>query len=145
MMEDGDLDDLTIEHAFAGVDADDVFQFWVNPALLQTWWPSSAQVEPHVGGSYEFQWPQMDWVLRGEYVEFDPPDRLAFTWHWDHESLPERLVTVDFETLDEETLVTVTHGSYTLEDEEERNGHSDGWLHFLEKLESAVEDHHSAS
>lgn len=143
-MSDEDLDDLTIEHEYP-IDPDDLFEFWITPRLLQLWWPASAQVEAEADGSYEFSWPQMDWVLRGEYTEFDPPDLLAFTWKWDHEDVPERLVTVDFEQTDEGTLLTVRHGSYTLEDEEERNEHSDGWLHFLDRLESAVADHHSAS
>jgi uncharacterized protein YndB with AHSA1/START domain len=84
----------------------------------------------------------MEWNLRGTYSAVELGQRLAFTWKWDHEpNTPMRDVEVIFEPVgDVGTQVTVTHGTYTnsSKDQEERDGHLEGWIYFLKRLHDAV-------
>ena len=93
-----------------------------------------------MGGTYRLSWPAMGWHLRGRYTKVDPGRALGFTWAWDHEpQRPERHVDVSFEPLPEGgTRITVTHGRYGdgAADAEDRQGHIDGWRHFLARLAS---------
>jgi uncharacterized protein YndB with AHSA1/START domain len=82
----------------------------------------------------------MDWHLRGRYTAVEPGALLAFTWRWDSDSAddPERLVRVVFASLDGGggTRLSVTHGTYgdSASEREARQGHLEGWTHFLAKL-----------
>src|SRR2546427_6808671 len=48
-----------------------LFDYWTNPDLLKKWWPPAAELQPKVGGTYHFSWPQQDWHLRGKFTMFD--------------------------------------------------------------------------
>ena len=64
----------------------------------------------------------------------------AFTWAWDHEpAAPTRTVTLQFAPDGAEgTHLTVTHGPYgdSTAEQAARQGHIDGWLHFLLRLQA---------
>jgi uncharacterized protein YndB with AHSA1/START domain len=114
------------------------FTYWTRPELITKWWPQEAEIEPRLGGRYHLAWPGMNWHLRGVYTAFEPGRRLAFTWRWDHEpDAPERSVDITFAPGGEGTHLTATHGTYadTDADREERQGHLDGWTHFLSQLQ----------
>lgn len=118
-----------------------LFNYWVTPQLLTQWWPSEAEIEPCVNGSYHFSWPQMHWHLRGHFTDFEPGSKLAFTWRWDH-YLQTTHVVVDYAPLAENgTQLTVTHGDYSesSEDQEARQGHIEGWLYFVGKLQNCID------
>ena len=120
------------------------FRHWIEPALLQQWWPEQAEVQPYSGGHYHLSWPRMEWHLRGQYLAFEPSNNLAFTWRWDHDSADEatREVHLTFEPLsDQGTRLVLTHGPYldTLADQEVRlEHHLAGWRHFLSRLASVL-------
>jgi uncharacterized protein YndB with AHSA1/START domain len=68
---------------------DRVFDAWVSPGLVAKWMvgPAAGEmgliaVDPRVGGRYSFVVKRQgeDVEHTGEYVEFDRPHRLAFTW-----------------------------------------------------------------
>ena len=125
--------------AFPGVAPADLFACWTTPERLCAWWPAEAAIDARPGGAYHLAWPQMDWHLRGQYTTFEPGARLAFTWAWDHEpATPTRTVTLHF-TPDGAggTHLTVTHGAYgdSAAEQTDRQGHIDGWLHFLPRLQ----------
>jgi uncharacterized protein YndB with AHSA1/START domain len=120
----------------------ELFRHWTQPELLTQWWPAEAELEPRMGGRYCLSWPSMSWHLRGIYTEFEPGRKLAFTWKWDHEpATPERHVHVAFEPIgDIGTQLTITHGTYanSQQDQQEREGHLEGWTYFLRRLHDAV-------
>lgn len=114
-----------------------LFDYWTQAPLLAQWWPPEAELELRPGGSYHLAWPQQDWHLRGEYAVVEPGRKLAFTWAWDQAPhTPTRHVTVDFQPAGDGTRLTVTQGDYgeSAEDAEERQGHIDGWMFFLNRL-----------
>ena len=124
-----------------------LFDYWTIPQLITQWWPPEAEIESCLNGSYHFSWPQMQWHLRGQYTDFEPGRKLAFTWRWDHYPNITNVV-VNFEPLDAidaigdtGTKLTVTHGDYSDsgEDQEARQGHIEGWLYFVGKLQSCIE------
>ena len=132
-------DKLILQGRFPGINPADMFRHWVEPELLTLWWPQVAEIEPSAGGAYHLAWPDMDWHLRGVYLAFDPGRKLAFTWKWEHEEhRPSRSVVVTFRELPSGgTLMTLGHGTYgsAPEDTDERNGHLEGWIYFLGRLE----------
>lgn len=136
-------DTLIIVATFPDCTPGRLFLHWIAPDRLRQWWPPVAIVEPRAGGAYHFSWPGMNWHLRGEYTVFAPDHHLAFTWRWDHDPAdhPTREVVLTFAPLGTGgTELTVTHGRYTLApaDQEERQGHLEGWTAFLGKLQRVV-------
>ncbi len=127
-----------------------VFACWVEPALLTRWWPQQAVVEPGAGGAYHLAWPQMGWSLRGHYLVFDMPERLSFTWRWDHDPAeePERHVAISLAALEDAagaehvtTRLLLTHGPYGATPAEQAlrdESHLAGWRHFLPRLGALV-------
>jgi len=114
----------------------DAFLDWTEPERLQRWWPPRARIEARAGGVYEFDWPKMNWHLRGRIEQLVPDQLIGFSWCWDHEPGVTKHVIVRFTHEAAGTLVTVEHGSYTKapRDLELRQEHVDGWMHFLARL-----------
>lgn len=135
-----DFDTAVVTASFPTCPPDSLFAYWITPQLLTQWWPPEAEIEPCLHGSYHYCWPQMQWHLRGHFTDFEPGRKLAFTWRWDHYPHTTHVV-VDFVPLAENgTQLTVTHGTYgeSSEDQEARQGHIEGWLHFVGKLENCL-------
>ena len=133
---------LVVSTFYRGVGAHELFRYWTQPDLITQWWPQQAEIDGREGGEYHLSWPSMKWELRGTYTTLDVDRRLGFTWRWDHEpDMPTRNVEVRFEPVgDIGTQLTVTHGTYTesINDQEERQGHLEGWTYFLTRLHGAV-------
>ena len=81
---------------------------------LAEWWPLAAEaerfeIEPWVGGKVfertrsgeEHEW--------GTVTVWDPPERVAFTWHPDARFDGDQTVTVEFRVEADGTRVTLTH------------------------------------
>jgi hypothetical protein len=76
----------------------------------------------------------MNWQLRGARRTRESGRQLGFTWSWEHNTLPERVVDVAFEPHQGDgTRLAAQHGFYTnsAEDVEDRNSHVAGRLHLL--------------
>jgi uncharacterized protein YndB with AHSA1/START domain len=135
---------LLIEADFPIVNRTVLFNAWIDPVVLQQWWPQKAETEPHIGGAYHLSWPAMNWHLRGYYSVFEPPTRLTFTWKWDNdlEGAAFREVKLHFELLaPEETRLHLTHGPYENTPEEQKiriEQHLAGWTHFLQRLQQLL-------
>ena len=135
---------IQLQADVTGAAASRLFECLTKPELLTRWWPQEAQVDGREGGAYRLSWPGMGWVLTGRYTVFVPGRTLAFTWSWDQEpDRPTRNVIIQLADSSEGTRMTLTHGDYTSseDDQGERRGHIEGWLHFLLRLATvATED-----
>jgi uncharacterized protein YndB with AHSA1/START domain len=135
--------ELTLRGEFLDFTTPRLFAYWTRPDLLRQRWPPRAEVEPRVGGAYHYWWPERDDHLRGVFTAFEPDQKLAFSWRWDHEpaDAPTRSVAVILtpDTRDDERVtLTLRHEPYgaTPAEQDARKGHLEGWTYFLSKLQS---------
>ena len=115
-----------------------VFPFFTDPVKMLLWKGVEADLDPQPGGTFRVNVTGTA-VARGEYLEVTPNTRVVFTWGWESEghAVPPGSSTVEV-TLrvdGDGTLVTLTH--HGLEGEE-RDGHAEGWDHFMERLSIAA-------
>lgn len=119
-----------------------VFEAFRDPALLREWAAPDehtnerVEVDFRVGGRYrrEMRFPDGSLhVLRGEYLEIDPPRRLAYTYTWQTlPDFPETRVEVDFLERDGGTELRLVHAGFgTLDD---ADAHEGGWADCLDQL-----------
>lgn len=125
-----------------------IFSKLTEPAELAKWWgpkgftTSEIELDLSVGGGYRFtmQPPDGDvFHLSGEFLEIDPPSRLAYTFHWD-EPLPddrETVVTLSLNAVGDATEVSLSQDEFATE--ERLMLHRSGWTDSFEKLRELVE------
>lgn len=114
------------------------FAYFTSPELITQWWPEAAEIEAHAGGQYRLLWPKMNWELKGRFEEYEPGRRLSYTWQWIHQpELPARVVTIDIKPLASGTSLKVTQQVYgtSAVEQDDRQGHIDGWIYFLGRLQ----------
>ena len=131
-------DRITITADFPHLKPAQLFDYWTNPDLLRKWWPPAAELEPKLGGTYHYSWPQQDWHLRGKFTMFDRGKTLGFTWKWDHEPIDVTRVTILFQSIpDGGTRLALHHEGYSKNSEAKkiRDEHVEGWTFFLRKLQ----------
>jgi uncharacterized protein YndB with AHSA1/START domain len=110
-----------------------VFPYLVEPELLATWIGEESWNEPRLGGLFRLKFPQS--VVRGEFVELDPPRRVVFTWGREEgDSMPVGSTTVAFDLEPENggTRVRLRHTG--LPNAHEVEQHTKGWDQFLPEL-----------
>ena len=118
------------------------------PAALAAWWGPSGFTTPEieldleVGGRFRFgmQPPDGDlFHLAGEFIEVDPPRRLAYSFRWE-EPAPddqETVVTLTLDALPEGTELHISQGEFATEDRLAL--HENGWRDSLVKLRRFLE------
>lgn len=127
---------------------EDVFRAWTDPQLMGRWCcpdPTAnvdVKADLKVGGKYEIAMDMEagNYTAQGEYREFDPPNRVVYTWDWkdgDHRMGVETVVTVEFVPTDGGTEVRLTHEGFPAA--EAKEGHLTGWTACLERLPAAVD------
>src|SRR5215211_1975428 len=59
-----------------------VWRYWTDPERLCDWWGAVAEVDPRPGGTCRIE---MDGgpIMRGEYVELVPHERIVFSFGWE--------------------------------------------------------------
>ena len=135
------LDRIEVRAEFVRIEPAKLFDFWIQPDLLKKWWPPEVEIEPLLGGRYHFSWPKQSWHLRGKITEFEMAKRLGLTWRWDHEPQDVTEVRVLFSPGNHGGTELVLHqGTYALNEDGKRirDGHVEGWLYFLGKLQERV-------
>jgi len=121
-----------------------VFDALTTPEGISVWWGPDAgpvliaETDVRVGGRFRVRFRLLDGSEHessGEYLEVDPPRRLAMTWRWlgGEEAAGESLLEFEVRALPEGAELTLTHSR--LPDEPARDGHRDGWSGALDKLE----------
>ena len=120
-----------------------VFAKLTDPAELPHWWgprgftTPSAEVDLRVGGRYRLamQPPEGDvFHLSGEFLEVDPPQRLAYTFTWEEPTPDDRetVVVLTLRASGTGTEATLTQGEFATEERLEL--HRAGWSDSLERL-----------
>ena len=102
------------------------------------WMGKVATLEPVPGGVFRIEYGQGD-VVAGEYLEVEPPRRLALTWGWETPDgrVDAGRVEVELES-DDEGSATVLRLRHLGLDEASRTSHDEGWRYFLPRLPEAI-------
>ncbi len=119
-----------------------VFRAWTEVEQVKRWFGPKgctvpeAELELRVGGRYRIVLEQAEGshIVGGEFVEISPPERLVFTWKWEHlpGDSPETLVTVEFFPRGDGTEMVLTHERFPAADVREL--HSQGWNSSFDSL-----------
>lgn len=137
---------LRIERTFdAPIEA--VFDAWTSEEVLRRWihagpdWETpTAAVDLRVGGKLRIVMRDpaagADHNASGEYTLVDPPNRVAFTWTWDH--LPDSPMLIELELSERGGVTTVRMTNSGLPNEEERDEHEDGWGKCYDNLDRVL-------
>ncbi|HWH45856.1 MAG TPA: SRPBCC domain-containing protein [Thermoleophilaceae bacterium] len=111
-----------------------VFGFFTDPELMVRWKGREATADPRPGGIYRLCFNDRH-VVRGEYVEVSPPERVVFTWGWESDDSPvppgSSTVAVTLRRDGDETVVRLEHSGLP---EGEREQHHEGWGYYLGRL-----------
>lgn len=111
------------------------FALWFHPTMEYT--TIITQMDLRNGGAYKLEMRHKGGdvnKLEGRYKEVNPPEKLVFTWRWQHiEGSPETLVTVEFHDLGGSTEILLTHSNFT--NVEQRDKHNEGWTGCFALLE----------
>ena len=127
-----------------------VFDVVSKPEHLREWWPDEMDLESRVGGEVRvtFRGDAADdtIVQRLTVVEMRPPHRFAFRWtHPDGEAAAvdnSFLVVFDIEASGQGTRVTMTETGFRERGweaavlEEAYRDHTEGWDHFIPRLDA---------
>lgn len=121
-----------------------VFKAWTQQEHAARWWGPqgfttvSCRLDASPGGMFRVAMRAPDGTVhtkRGIYREVVVPERLVFSYAWeDGNGNPghEMLVTVTFEALGQQTLLTLHQTGFV--DVPERDGHQRGWTSCLERF-----------
>ena len=114
----------------------DVFEYFVDPESMVLWMGQHARLDPRPGG--EFAVDVDGALVRGKFVELDPPHRILITWGFagSHDLPPgASIVEVRLVAEGSGTLVQIIHRDLP---ESEATKHAPGWRRFLAELETVV-------
>ena len=103
-----------------------VFDAMTDPEQVARWWGPegficpAVSLDPRVGGAYRIamQPPEGElFHLAGEYLEVDPPSRLAYTFRWEPPNPDDRetVARLVLHERDGATEVELTQGTFTTE------------------------------
>lgn len=124
-----------------------VYRMLSDPAELAKWWgprgftmPAS-DVDFRVGGGYRLSMqPSVGdlFHLSGEFLEIDPPVRLAYTFRWDEPTPDDResIVKLDLQARGDDTEIVLTHGPFATD--ERLVLHQGGWTDSFERLREVL-------
>ena len=125
---------------------DDVFDAFVNPEKMDVWHhPDGFTSKNKVFGekNYEVEMSNNSinqvGIISGEYLEFNRPNRLVFTWSWDwQKGMNPTKVEIDFKRLDSNiTEVNLLHSGFA--DSQSASQHEAGWGMSFTNLEKMLE------
>lgn len=116
-----------------------VFPYFTDPDRMVLWMGSTAILDARPGGVYQVRVNAQN-VMRGNFVEVDPPNRVVFTFGWEGEDslVPpgSSRVEITLKANAEGTLVSLLHMDLPVEQVEQ---HAMGWEHYLGRLKTALQ------
>ncbi|HLY30521.1 MAG TPA: SRPBCC domain-containing protein [Ktedonobacterales bacterium] len=126
---------LVLRRTFAA-SRERVFRAWITPGALEAWFRPRGQsmtvhaLDARVGGSFHFELENGNAIV-GSYLQFVPPEKLAFTWSGEAASGRRSVVTLDFIDKGDQTEVVLTHEGLKPEIRARAEG---GWPSMLDTL-----------
>lgn len=139
--------DVIVSEIFIAAPRERIFEAISDPKQAVRWWGraghyhlSEFQMDVRVGGKWSTAGASIkmgDIAVGGEFIEIDPPRRLAYTWssNW----MPAvTKVLWELESQDNGTVVRITHSGFA-GDAEQAKGHSIGWSLVLGWLQAFAE------
>ncbi|MGI9577146.1 MAG: SRPBCC family protein [Microthrixaceae bacterium] len=117
-----------------------VWKYWTDPRRMCQWWGREAELDARPGGPCVVRLGDGA-VMRGEYVELDPYERIVFTFGWDpsDDGPPvapgSSRVEVSLAEIDGQTDMTLVHSGLPIE---ALGAHNDGWAYFTGELNAAA-------
>jgi uncharacterized protein YndB with AHSA1/START domain len=130
-------------HAQIDIDAPaaEVFEALTDPAQLASWWGSPDsyrtfdwKLDLRVGGAWSCQAENPHTGQRstvvGEYLELDPPRRLAYTWLPSWDNVVATTVRIELDESAGRTRVRVVHTGFEGR-AQSCQGHAAGWIRVL--------------
>ena len=123
-----------------GARPETVWRYWTDPERLCQWWGTAADLDPRPGGTCVVELGRGG-VMRGEYLELVPHERIVFTFGWDaHPDAPDLApgssrVEITLTADGDDTILELRHTGLppALAGE-----HRAGWGHFLSILSTAA-------
>jgi uncharacterized protein YndB with AHSA1/START domain len=124
-----------------------VFSFFIDPERYRKWQGIEAELDPRPGGIFQVTVTgRSRTIMRGEFVEIDPPQRLVFTWGWEQfDGSPEGMKVKPGMSTVEVTLVPDGDGTIVrlrhsgLPTEAALQFHSAGWNLTIDRLVAVSE------
>lgn len=125
-----------------------VFEALTEPAELVTWWGPAGFTTPEiemdlsVGGGYRLGMQPPDgelFYLAGEFLEIDPPSRLAYSFRWEEPDPDDRetVVRVSLDTVAGVTRLSLWHGEFATQ--ARLALHESGWTDSLHRLSELLD------
>lgn len=111
-----------------------VYALLTDPDEITRWMGTEAELDARPGGVYRLRVnPQA--LAVGEFVELDPPKRVVYTFGWDgHPVVGPGSTTVEV-TLTPDAGATMLKLVHRGLPDDEVEQHTQGWTHFLSRLE----------
>jgi uncharacterized protein YndB with AHSA1/START domain len=134
------------------VDADPELAFRVFTEQIGQWWPIADKSVHGAGSTVSFDSveivevsPDGERTLWGTVVDWQPGERLAFTWHPSADAAHASHVTVTFSAANNQTLVTLVHDGWEVfaDPAAARADYDEGWPVVLARFTKHVT--HNAS
>jgi uncharacterized protein YndB with AHSA1/START domain len=115
----------------------EVFASLIDPAQLNRWIAERAEVEPEVGGRYDFGWDHGPVKI----LELEPDKLLAYSWRhsWEDAQGPDStVVRWELEGSQGHTHLTIVHSGFGGTGRK-TEGYQLGWMEFLASLQRMLE------
>ena len=118
-----------------------VWRYWTDPERMTAWWGAAAELDPRPGGACVVDMGGDGPVMRGEYLELVPHERIVFTFGWQateglHDVPPgSTRVEVTLTADGDDTILALRHSGLPVAMREE---HRSGWTQFLPLLAAAA-------
>ncbi|MER7249797.1 SRPBCC domain-containing protein [Kribbella sp. NPDC000426] len=118
-----------------------VYDAWTRAELLARWYCPNpkldllVQADVRVGGEYVVEMGPH--VVRGSYLEVEPPSRLVFSWKWDGTEDEPTRVEVALTEVADGTRMVLSHTGFA--DAEDAANHRLGWEPEVGRLVALLE------
>jgi uncharacterized protein YndB with AHSA1/START domain len=134
--------DTTVVEQTVRIDArpETVWRYWTDPERICQWWGTAADLDARRGGACIVEMGGGP-VMRGEYIELVPHQRIVFSFGWDRtEGAPDvapgsTRVEVTLTPDGDGTILALRHSGLPAAFRDE---HRAGWGHFLPLLVTAA-------